>query len=513
MPEQKSLQQIFQNYQTLIVVGGNWGDEGKGKVIDLIMGGYDVVARFSGGANAGHTVYTADEKKLVSHLIPCGLAQNKVCVLGRGEFFNLELFLKELEEAKEVLLSDDPHPSASGGHPLPSPYAKASGDKKGEGKKEGLAPIYIDQQAPLWTPYHRLFEMYIEIMRGERKIGTTNKGIGPLEGMYKLRLAPVVGYLFEKDLLIKSLQALYNVLKPCLESIKDQINETIPEPQEILEKLLSDAEKIKSFIADTSFLLDKELKSGKRILFEGAQATGLDAWWGTYPFVSSGNSVATGASLGTGLPMENFGATIMVAKTLPTRVGFGPFPSEMWERQAAMDFAKEHLDLFSAGKARDEFLSSALQKINSGESSAAEMSQYFQVLGDERGATTGRGRSVGFLDIPWLQYAIRINGPKYMALTRLDMLSGLKSIPVVVGYKHRGQLLPAGKLPAAWELSQVETVKEDWPCFLEKIDGINDESKLPKSAQAFLSRLEKHLGVPILLVGTGPGREAMVVRN
>ncbi len=478
----KKIEQIFQNHQTLIVVGGNWGDEGKGKVIDLIMGGYDVVARFSGGANAGHTVYTSSGQKLVSHLIPCGLAQNKVCVLGRGEFFNLELFLKELEESKAVLGNN-------------------------------IADIFIDQQAPLWTPYHRLFEMYIEIMRGERKIGTTNKGIGPLEGMYKLRLAPVVGYLLEKDLLMKSLQVLYNVLKPCLDNVKDQINETIPDPQEILEKLLSDSEKIKAFVTDTAFLLDMELKKGKRILFEGAQATGLDAWWGTYPYVSSGNSVAVGAALGTGLPMEKFGATIMVAKTLPTRVGFGPFPSEMWERQAAMDFAKENQQLFAQGPLRNEFLSSILQKINSGQSSAAEMSQYFQVLGDERGATTGRGRSVGFLDIPWLQYAIRINGPKYIALTRFDMLSGLKSIPVVVGYKHRGQILPVGKLPAAWELSQVEIIKEDWLCFEEDISGISSADKLPKSAQEFLSKLEKHLGVPILLVGTGPGREAMVVRN
>ncbi len=476
----QKLREVFKNYQTLIVVGANWGDEGKGKVIDLIMENFDIVTRFSGGSNAGHTVFTPTGQKLVSHLIPCGLAQNKICVLARGEFFNLELFIKELEETKAVL-----------------------GGK--------LAPIYIDKQATLWTPYHRLMETYIEVMRGNKKIGTTNKGIGPLEGLYKLRLAPLVGFLFEPDLLKASLESLYKVLLPCVEVLKVGTDE-FPSVDSVLKQLLDQANLIKDFVEDTGFLLHEELKKGKKILFEGAQATGLDAWWGTYPFVSSGNSVATGASIGTGLPMDNFPVAIIVAKTLPTRVGNGPFPSEMWEREAAMGFAKEHLELFSKGEAKDKFLSSMLEKINSQSASPAEMSQYFQVLGDERGATTGRGRSVGFLDIPWLQYAIRINGPKYIALTRFDMLSGLKSIPVVLGYKYKGEILPPGKLPAAWELSSVEIIKEDWPCFEESIFGINDESKLPPSAKEFLSRLEKHLGVPVLLVGTGPGREAMVVR-
>src|SRR5580692_4010232 len=166
----QKLKTIFKEIKTLTVVGGNWGDEGKGKVIDLIMANFDIVARFSGGANAGHTVFTPDGKKLVSHLIPCGLAQNKICVLARGEFFNLELFLKELQESKVIL-----------GEDLPS--------------------IYIDSQAPLWTPYHAWFEYYIESIRDKNKIGTTNKGIGPLEGLYKLRLAPLAGFLLEPELL------------------------------------------------------------------------------------------------------------------------------------------------------------------------------------------------------------------------------------------------------------------------------------------------------------------------
>lgn len=474
---------ILKDYQTLVVVGANWGDEGKGKVIDKVLEHYDVTARFSGGANAGHTVFTPDGKKLVSHLIPCGLAQNKICVLGRGEFFNAELFLQELEESKKVL----------GDAPLP--------------------PIYIDRQAALWTPYHRLFEAYIEAARGENKVGTTNKGIGPLEGLYKLRLAPVVGMMFEEAVLLKVVKSLVDVLKPCFESAEfKSLGLELPAPEQVCKELIRYSAAIKGFVGDTSLLLYKKFSEGDRILFEGAQAAGLDAWWGTYPYVSSGNSVAAGAALGTGLPMQNFGATIMVTKILPTRVGFGPFVSEMWNRSDAMSFAKEHLELFTKGTARDEFLSSYLEKINSGAASNAEMSQYFQVLGDERGATTGRGRSVGFLDIPWLKYAVRINGPKWLALTRFDMLSKIKSIPVVVGYKLDGTVLQDGELPPSWEMAKVEPVFETWEGFSEDISGTSDAQKLPQAAGNFIEKLEKHIGVPILLVGTGPGREAILVR-
>ncbi len=473
---------ILEEHQTLVVVGANWGDEGKGKVIDLIMGHYDIVARFSGGANAGHTVYTPEGKKLVSHLLPTGLAQNKICVLGRGEFFNLELFLQELEDSKKIV-----------------------GDV--------LPPIYVDQQAPLWTPYHKLFESYVESLRGVGRIGTTSKGIGPLEGFYKLRIGPVVGYLFEPKLLEQSLKVLYEILKPCLEVLKNRPEtETIPTPEEVLQSLLKEAPRLKEFISDTSYFLRQSLDSGKRILLEGAQATGLDAWWGTYPFVSAGNSVSMGAALGTGLPSQEFGSTILVAKTLPTRVGNGPMPSEMWERQAAMGFVKDHLNLFAKGPKREEFLQLTLQKINSGAASNAEMSQYFQVLGDERGATTGRGRSLGFLDIPWLHYAIRINKPKYLALTRFDMLSGVKAMPVLTAYKFMGDILPKGKLPPVWHMDKIEPVFEQWQCFAEDIGGTSQADDFPVGAKNFIARLEKELGVPILLVGTGPGREAMVVR-
>ncbi len=511
----EQLDTVFKDTQTLTVVGGNWGDEGKGKVIDLVMRKFDVAIRFSGGANAGHTVFTdADpvnnlpSKKIVSHLIPCGLAQNKICVMARGEFFNAELFLKELEETRQSL-----------------------------GTKE-ISAIYIDQQAPLWTPYHTALEAYIELMRGDKKIGTTNKGIGPLEGLYKLRLSPVVGHLLAPKALNIVLTSLYNVLKPCFDfvhpvrdrsSLDDRSKDSqavsngaksqnlmtneIPTPETVLANLLSYSEQIKPFVADTSFLLSKMYTQGKKLLFEGAQATGLDAFWGTYPFVSSGNSVSQGASIGTGMPMNIFDTVVVVCKTLPTRVGMGPFPSEMWGRQEAMDFAKDNKDLFTDKKKRAEFLAGLLEKINAGISTNAEMSQYFQVLGDERGATTGRGRSLGFLDIPWLAYAVRINGPKYLALTRFDMLSGIKKVPVVVGYKLDGEIMETGQVPPPWRISEIEPVIEIWQGFQENIYGISNFADLPTNAQNFIHKIESLVGVPIMFIGTGPERDAIIVKT
>ena len=493
----KVLKKVFAPYRNLVVVGGNWGDEGKGKIIDLVMAHYDITVRFSGGANAGHTVFTADNKKLVSHLIPCGLAQHKECVMGRGELVDIRLFLEELEEAKKIL----------GGR---------------------LPKIYLDQMSPLYTPWHGLLEAWLEYARGKGKVGTTAKGIGPLAGLHKLRIAPLVGQIFlERKEFLGILELLYKTLLPVFKEMKAEglvgkqvlgspsgrtLKSAVPTVAEVADMLRAYAPKIKLFATDTSFVLHQSAKKNRRMLFEGAQALGLDSHFGTYPFVSSGNSAAFGAAVGTGLPMQSFDATLMVVKTLPTRVGAGPFPSEMWQRQPAMEFVKKNIELFTDKQKKAEFLKQRLLKINAGKASEAELSQYFQVLGDERGATTGRGRSVGFLDIPWLLYAIRVNGPKWLALTRFDMLSGVKKIPVVVGYKLNGKLLKKGQLPPPWDMEKARPVFEQWPGWDENIFGIHRQSDLPRSAKAFLRNLEKHLQTRVLLVGTGPGREDIVVR-
>lgn len=481
---QGKLKKILAPYPNLVVVGGNWGDEGKGKIIDLVMADYDCTVRFSGGANAGHTVFTPDGRKLVSHLIPCGLAQNKACVMGRGELIDLRLFIDELGQSKKVL-----------GHKL--------------------SQVWLDQMSPVWTPWHGLLEAWLEYVRGKGKVGTTGKGIGPLEGLYKLRIVPLVGHVFlERKKLVEILGLLHKTLLPIFKEMKAKklSSGAIPSPADVADVLRSYSSKIKPFVTDTSFVLHQALQKKQRMLFEGAQAMGLDSRFGTYPFVSSGNSAAFGAAEGTGLPMQSFDATLMVVKTLPTRVGAGPFPSEMWDRQNAMEFVKKNIELFTDKQAKADFLYERLQKINAGKASDAELSQYFQVLGDERGATTGRGRSVGFIDIPWLLYAIRINGPKWLALTRFDMLSGVKIIPVVVGYRLKGKMLAPGQLPPPWDMEQVSPVFENWAGWEENIYGVENQNLLPSSARNFLNRLEKHLQTHILLVGTGPGRQDIIVR-
>lgn len=479
----QALEPVLSKEKSLVVIGASWGDEGKGKVIDLVMHFYDIVARFSGGANAGHTVMTDDGRKVVTHLIPTGLAQNKVSVMGRGEFFNVSLFIEELAQISKVL-----------GGTMP--------------------PVYIDEMAPLWTPWHGLMEAWFESARGGHRIGTTNKAIGPLASLSKLRVSPVVSDLFNVEDLTEVLNLLYQSLRPIFdEMVKQKLVETIPTPGQVAAELLALAPQIKDKVVDGSYYLWKQTTIGKRVLFEGAQATGLDSRWGTYPFVSSGMSVAAGSTVGTGLPMKDIGATLMVVKTLPTRVGGGPFPSEMWERNEAQEFPKAHAELFVSGAAKDEFLKNMLEKMNDGRASHAEIAQYFQVLGDERGATTGRGRSVGFIDLPWLRYAIRINGPKWLALTRFDMLSGIKSLPVVVKYKVGGRELDPGEMPSGRRLHEVEPVFEQWDLWSENIYGATDDAGLPVPAQKIISRLEQELGVPILLVGTGPERSAIIVRN
>ncbi len=479
------LEPILGNEPTLTVVGANWGDEGKGKIIDLVMGFFDIVVRFSGGANAGHTVMTDDGVKVVTHLIPTGLAQDKISVLGRGEFFNLELFLSELKSLSQTL-----------------------GGK--------LPPVYIDNMAPLWTPWHGLLEIWFESVRGGHRIGTTNKAIGPLAALAKFRISPVVGDLFtDRREFIDILAEVYQAFLPIFKEMASQqlLEQPAPAPETVADELLAQTPEIKDRVIDTSFFLNQSLNEGKRILFEGAQAAGLDSTWGTYPYVSSGNSVAAGAAIGSGIPASRLGAALMVVKTLPTRVGGGPFPSEIWERSAAQNFPKEHPELFTPGAAKDKFLAGRLEKINSGRASRPELSQYFQVLGDERGATTGRGRSVGYIDVPWLQYAARINGPKWLALTRFDMLSGLRSIPVVTGYRFEDKVLAPGQMPPTRALNKVEPITEAWPCWPENIYGCASWGDLPPAAQDFLKKLEQLAGVPILLVGTGPERSAIVIKK
>ncbi|TSA46568.1 adenylosuccinate synthetase [bacterium] len=482
-----NLREILEPMKRLIVVGGQWGDEGKGKIVDLLAMFYDIIARYSGGSGAGHTTWLPDGRKLVGHQIPCGMAQGKTCVLARGVFFDFARFCQELKEAEIVL-------------------------------DEQIPVIAIDKGCPLWTPWHALLEAHIENVLGAEKIRTTGRGIGPLAALLKLRLGPEVGDIKNPYGLLKTrLENLYLVLLPIIHSMVEKglvdMND-IPNPEETDKTYFHQDVDITPLICDTSLLLHNAIRSNERILFEGAQAIGLDNRWGTYPYVSSGDSTAAGAAINTGLPMETFNGAIMVFKVFPTRVGAGPFPTEIWDREGAEKFAQRRKELFVPGSAeRKEFLTMRLEQINQAHATEEAISNYLQVLGYERGASTGRGRSVGLLDIPWLQYAIRINGPKWLALTRFDMLSGLKSVPVCEEYGLYGSILEPGVIPSTDKLDEVAPRYELWECWPEDIAGITVESQLPATAQNFLTRLEDRLGVPILLVGTGESRNAVIVRH
>ncbi|MFA5135216.1 MAG: adenylosuccinate synthetase [Patescibacteria group bacterium] len=483
------LERVFSKYNMLIITGTYWGDEGKGKIVDLLGQLYAIAIRYSGGAGAGHTLVTPELKKFVGHLIPCGIARLMKCVLGRGVFFDLRRFLTELKDAKRVF-----------------------GDK--------LPPIWIDKNSMLWTEYHELFEKWLEWSMGRKRVGTTGKAIGPLAGFKALRCGPQVHHLYQDRRILRArLQALYRALKPDFDAmvrLKLVKRADIPLPIQVERGLLGDAPKIECYVTDTARGLADAFRSRVRMLFEGAQAPGLDIDLGTWPYVSSGHSVAAGAPLGSGLPLKAFARAVvlMVMKALPTRVGAGPFPSELWNRKKCEQWALDNAKLFKKKyrKLRLAFLRDKLELLNSGKATWADWAQYFQVLGYELGATTGRGRSVGMMDIQWLWYVIRINGPRWFALTRFDMLSGLKKVPVVVGYRLDGAQLLPGDMPDTDDLCRVEPIIEWWDCWPEDISGTNDFNELPLKAKQFIWRLEKLIRVPILLIGTGPGRNEIIVR-
>ncbi len=484
---QKSIQSLIGKETAIIVSGGQWGDEGKGKVIDLLASNFDILVRFSGGCNAGHTTYTIDDppKKVVSHMIPCGAAQNKTCVIGRGAFFDLERFINEYKETVDII---------------------------------GINPtVYIDEGCPVWTSWHAELERWFEDCR-ENQIGTTGRAIGLIAAIRDLRCGIVVADLFRpRDELVKALTQLYRSFYPLLEEHREKTDPDKlwrlldPDPEEEADKLLAKAPLIESMVKDTSYWLDDQLSHGQKVIAEGAQATGLDIQWGTVPYVSAGNSCASGAELGTGIPAFAKAARILVMKALPTRVGDGPFPSEIWNRSEAEQFPKKFPELFEKGEQRDMYLQNSLARINESWACDAECAQYFQVLGDELGATTKRGRSIGDLDIPWMLYAIRINKPDFLCLTRFDMLSGLDRIHVVENYLYNDEELPPGKLPYPKFLGEVVPFRRQWTGIKENISGCSKWEDLPGSAQHFVLRLQELLGVPFLMLGTGPGRADAIV--
>lgn len=425
-------------FQVLCVLGAQWGDEGKGKMVDILAREFDIVARFNGGANAGHTI-VVEGKKYALHLLPCGiLIPSVINIIGNGCVVHVPTLLQELKQLE-----------------------------KGGFGYEGR--LYISQRAHMLFNFHKLIDGAQESFRGKKKIGTTKRGIGPCYSTKMNRIGLRFADLLEWDHFIEKYVALYETLKYSFpDALKDY---DFREELALYRKEY--APKVRGMITSTTLMLNKYLKDGKRLLVEGANAAMLDIDLGTYPAVTSSNTTTGGIATGLGIPPQRIEACIGVVKAYTTRVGNGPFPTELLQGH--------------------------------------EIGDILCKVGHEYGTTTGRRRRCGWLDIPLLQYSNMINGYTSINVTKLDVLSTLKIVKIGVEYKLDGKTLEWGDMPATNDvLARVEVVYEELEGWLTDISKCRKFANLPDNAVNYLRRIEELMGVPVAWIGVGPDREEMI---
>jgi adenylosuccinate synthase len=419
---------------TSIVVGAQWGDEGKGKLVDVLAAKADLVVRFQGGANAGHTL-VVNGQKTVLHLIPSGILHpNTLCMITSGVVLDVFGILDEIEKLKNQGLMKNPH------------------------------QFLISDNCSLLMPYHKTLDVARESYLNKEKIGTTGKGIGPAYEDRTSRRGLIFSDLFEPTTLKDKIdKALFekNVL---LEKIYGQ---KPIDSAELVERLKMAAEKLLPHrCQDTSQMIMKSIKGGKKVLFEGAQGTLLDIHHGTYPFVTSSSTVAASACTSTGIGPQNIKQVIGVFKAYATRVGAGPFPTELLN----------------------------------------ETGETLRTTGHEFGSTTGRPRRCGWLDLVALKYAIRLNGITSLAMMKLDVLSGLDKISVCTGYKIGGQVIT--EWPSTLkELEHAEPVLTEFSGWKDDLTKVNQLSQLPRPVNQYLDFISDQVKTPIDVISVGPGRE------
>jgi adenylosuccinate synthase len=414
------------------VLGAQWGDEGKGKIVDVLSERFSAVARYAGGHNAGHTVI-ANGQKMVLQLIPCGILRAGCKnVIGNGVVLDPIFLLGEAQKLRDAGIEVDDR-------------------------------LFISNRAQVILPYHRMIELAAENAPGRRKIGTTSKGIGPAYEDKMSRGGLRVVDLLRPDLLKTHIETA------CAEknAIARALFGTDPlDAKKMYDEYAAAAEKIRPLVADTGKLLGDVLASGGSVMFEGAQGTMLDIDHGTYPFVTSSSAAAGGASTGTGLGPTAIGTVISVTKAYVTRVGEGPFPTEV----------------------------------------GGELGDHLQQRGKEFGAVTGRRRRCGWLDLPLLRYSNRVNGTEWLVVTKLDVLDELAEIPICTGYKIDGKL--TDEVPAdVAGLQKIEPVYASLKGWREKTESITEFERLPTAAQEYLRFQERESGAKIGMVSTGPDRE------
>jgi adenylosuccinate synthase len=419
------------------IIGAQWGDEGKGKIVDLFTENADIVVRYQGGNNAGHTL-VVDGEKTVLHLVPSGaLHPNKLCVIGNGVVVDPEVLIEEIL------------------------------DLKAHGHLQSDEQLRISEQAHVIMPYHKAIDLARERLRGKGKIGTTGRGIGPAYEDKVARVGIRFIDLLEEDTLRDKLERNIEEKNFYLKAI---LNEKALDFAAIHRSYADYRERLKAFVTDTGVLLDREIRAGKRVLFEGAQGTLLDVDHGTYPYVTSSNTVAGGACSGSGVGPQHIQQVIGISKAYTTRVGSGPFPTE--------------IDGPEGDTLRRE--------------------------GAEFGATTGRSRRCGWFDAVGLRHAVRMNGMTGIALTKLDVLTGFRKIPICTAYRYQSQRIE--EFPASAKVMQdAVPIYEEMEGWDEPLDHVRRFTDLPPSAQRYVRRIETIIGTEIILVSVGPGREQTIL--
>ncbi len=414
-----------------IVIGSQWGDEGKGKVVDLLSEEAEVVARYQGGANAGHTIRWQDET-FVLHLLPSGIFRSGVtCVIGNGVVIDPVALMQEIDMVSEC------------GYEV-------------EGR------LLISHKAHLIMPYHKAIERARESARDAGAIGTTGRGIGPAYVDKIARTGLRVADLLDRDLLARKLKASVEEKNAVLKGV---YGAKLLDVRRIIEEYVEFDRKIDPYVADTTHYLNQAIKDGKHVLAEGAQGSLLDVDFGTYPYVTSSNPTAGGACIGLGIPPVSVNRVVGVIKAYCTRVGNGPFPTEL----------------------------------------GGEIGSHLQTVGDEFGATTGRSRRCGWLDLVALRYSSAINGFTDLAVTKLDVLSGLESLHLCTGYRSGGR--EYSRFPSETEaLSRVQPVYETMPGWEEDISSIRNAEELPSAAASYVKALSDHVGIDVSMISTGPKR-------
>jgi adenylosuccinate synthase len=418
----------------IVLLGAQWGDEGKGKATDILGDKVKYVVRYQGGNNAGHTVVIGDQKYAL-HLLPSGvLTPTCIPVIGNGVVIDPAVLLEEIRGLNE--------------------------------RGVDTSNLKISTNAHLITPYHRTIDKVSERFLGKAKIGTTGRGIGPAYADKINRIGIRVQDLFDPSILRQKIEG---ALKDKNQVLVKVFNRKGLEIDEILKEYLEYAEILRPYVTDTSLLLNQALERGENILLEGSQGTLLDVDHGTYPFVTSSNPTAGGASTGSGIGPTKISRVIGIVKAYTTRVGSGPFPTELFDEDG--------------------------EKLRS--------------IGGEVGVTTGRARRCGWYDAPIARYAVRINGLTDFFLTKLDVLTGWEKIPVCVAYEIDGRRVE--ELPASQsDFHHAKPIYEYSPGWSEDISKARKLSDLPINAQGYIKFLEKISGAPISAIGVGPGRDETI---